>query len=110
MKFIREYRTASGDEYVYDFEVTGICTDTDPSAFNLIAISGGRIPIRQTNFFELWNYADSCEMEIEIKTRFEYRKMTRLTTGIFSFAIVGVAACDAATIILKFGDYINRDH
>lgn len=110
MEFIREYRTTSNGEYVYDFEVTGMCTDTDPSAFNLIAISGARIPIGQTNFFELWKYADNCEMEIEIKTKFEYRRMTRSTTGIFCFAIVGVAASDAATIVLKFGDYINRNH
>ena len=110
MKFIREYRTTSGDEYIYDFEVTGMCTDTDPRAFNLIAISDARIPIEQTAFSEFWKYADDCEMVIEIETNFEYRRMKRSTTGIFSFAVVGVAACDAATIILKFGDYIKRNH
>jgi hypothetical protein len=110
MKFIREYRTTSSGKYVYDFEVTGMCTDTDPNAFNLIAIPGGRIPIAQTKFLELWNYADNCEMQIEVTTKFEFRRMNRLKTGIFKFEIVGVAACDAATIVLKFGDYINRDH
>jgi len=110
MKFIREHRTTSNGDYVYDFEVTGNCTDTDPSAFNLIATTDGRIPTGQTNFFELWKYADNCEMEIEITTRFEYRRMTRLTKGIFRFVILGVVASDAATIVLKFGDYIIRDH
>lgn len=108
MKFIRENRNKSGDEYVYDFEVTGTCTDTNPNKFNLIAISGGRIPTEQTNFLELWKYAGNCEMQIEVTTTFEYRGMTRLNNGIFNFAIIGVAASDAAIIIMKFGDYINR--
>ena len=99
-----------GGKYVYDFVVTGICTSADPSDFKLLAIMDERAPIERTSFFDLWRYADNCDLEIEITTKFDYYKMIRSTSGIFSFAILGVTASDAATIILKFGDSINRDH
>lgn len=110
MKFIREYRTTFSGEYVYDFVVTGSCTNNDPSTFNLIATSEGHIPIGKTIFLELLNFANNCDMEIEITTRFEYRRMVRSTKGIFIFAISGIAGSDAAIFALKFGEYINRDH
>ncbi|WP_423680489.1 hypothetical protein [Undibacterium sp. WLHG33] len=108
MKFIREYRTTLHDEYVYQLVVTGSCTDNNPSAFKLIATSEGSIPIEQTNFFELWNYANNCEMEIEITTKFEYRRMARTRKGIFVMVISGISALDATILALKFGEYINR--
>lgn len=110
MKFIREYRTTSRGEYVYEFEVTGICVDNDPNSFNLIATALGYIPIEQTSFLELWNFADNYEMEVMITTKFEYLRMTRLTRGIFVFIIAGVAAADAAALLLRFGEYINRNY
>lgn len=110
MKFIREYRTTSRGEYVYEFEVTGICTDNDPSAFNLIATDAGYISIEKTNFFELWNFAENCEVEISVTTKFEYLRMTRLRKGIFIFLITGVATIDAAALAVKFSEHISRDY
>lgn len=110
MKFIREYRTTLQGEYVYDFEVTGICTDSDPLAFSLIKTADGYLPIDETSFYDLWNYADNCEMEIEVTTKFQYLRMTRLKKGVFVFVISGVAAADAATLVLRFSEYISRDY
>ena len=109
MKFITEYRTTLRGEYVYEFEVTGLCNDNIPSAFNLIATSDGYIPIEETEFFELWDFADNFELDIEVTTKFEYVRTNRAKTGIFIFVIAGVAAHDAATLVLKFSNYIRRD-
>lgn len=109
MKFINEYRTTLRGEYIYEFEVTGLCNDNIPSSFDLIATPDGYIPIEETEFFELWKFADNFELDIEVTTKFEYVRTSRAKTGIFVFVISGVAVHDAATLILKFCDYIRRD-
>jgi len=49
-------------------------------------------------------------MEIEVTTKFQYLRMTRLKKGVFVFVISGVAAADAATLVLRFSEYISRDY
>ena len=110
MKFIREHRTPSRGEYVYEYEVTGICTDHDPRAFNLVATDTGYISIEETNFFELWEFSANNDIEISITTKFEYLRMTRLKKGIFIFLITGVSEIDAATLAVKFSEHINRNY
>lgn len=108
MRYIREYRTISGGEYFYEYVVTGACSGIDPSTFNMISSSDGTIPVGQTNFLELWDYVNKCEMEIEIETRFEYQRRVRSTKGIFRLTISGIAESDAALLALKFSDEIHH--
>lgn len=95
---------------MYEFGITGTCSDNDPESFDLIATDDGYIPIFDTEFFEFWKFAERHEIEIEITTKFQYVKMKRWQTGLFSLLISGVTATDAATFILRFGDYISRDY
>jgi len=110
MKFIKEFRTLSKEEYIYEFEISGTCGGNDPSSFNLIATSDGHIPIHETEFFEFWKLAEQSELEVEITTKFRYVKMKRWETGAFTLLIYDVTASDASTIKLRFGDYISRDY
>jgi len=110
MKFIKEFRTMSKEDYIYDFEISGTCGSNDPSSFNLIATSNGHIPIYETEFFEFWKFAVQSELEVEITTKFRYVKMKQWETGAFILLIYDVPASDASTIKLRFGDYISRNY
>lgn len=110
MKFIREYRTMGKDGYTYDFEISGTCTDNNPKSFNLIKTNDGYIPINETPFFELWNYAEKCELEIDVRTTFRYVRMNRSERGTFILLISEIPESDVTGFVLAFIEHINRDY
>lgn len=110
MKFIREYRTKVGDGYTYDFEITGTCIDSSPESFYLIKTNDGYLPVNDTRFFELWSYAEKCELEINVRTTFQYVRMNRSPKGVFTLLISEVPESDVTGFILAFIEHINRDY
>jgi hypothetical protein len=110
MKFIREYRTMVEDGYTYDFEITGTCTDNNPESFYRIKTNDGYVPISETPFFELWNYAEKCELEINVRTTFRYVRMNKAKIGAFTLIISEIPESDVAGFLLAFFEHINRNY
>jgi len=110
MKFIREYRTTEEDGYIHEYEITGACKGDSPESFYLIKTTDGYVPINEIPFFELWNYAEKCELEINVRTTFRYLRMTKAKLGYFTLIISEIPESNISGFLLAFSEYINRDH
>lgn len=110
MKIIREYRTMTTNGYIYEFEINGICADTNPESFLLIKTNHGYVPISETPFFSAWNYAEKCDLEIIVETKFRYTRMERSNKGTFTLIISETEDSNVSGFSLMFIENISRDY